>query len=943
LTKISGPRPNTPDDVTFGYYWSDDATCATAPTNCLHRKGDLYTVTRSAGIPLVTTYLKYDGAGRPLRVSDPNGVPTDFTYSARGWLTQVAVRGLVDTSTTDDAITTIAYEPTGTVSKVTQPDGDYLKYTYDAAHRLTDVADNLGRSIHYTLDAAGNRTKEDSKNRTGVLKHTLSRVYDQLGRVQKTLNAASQETIIAYDANDNVDLVSDPLIHTTDQDVDALNRPTQTTQDVGGLAVLTKYQYNALDQVTQVTDPKDLNTSYAYNGFGELITQTSPDTGTTSYAYDNAGNRITQVDARLITTSYGYDALNRLTSVTYPTAALNVAYTYDTANAVCAAGETYGKGRLSKFTDSTGNTQFCYDRFGNLTRKVQVNGALTQTTRFEYTLGGRLYRVTYPSGAQALYTRNSSDQISGVQLNIGGVTSTLVSSVNYMPFGPMNVITFGNGRSQTSFYDQDYNFGYSFDTATGGLNMTATPDAIGNIKMLVSTLNGAATTRNYSYNGLNRLTSATTPGTTSLDERFTYEGTGDRLSKQIGTGIEETYTYADDSHRLSAVAGVARTYNAIGSTLTAGSGAGAQTFAYDDRGRMIQSKLAGVVYRNYSYNARGERVGRIDPATSANTTNFIYDESGHLLGDYSSTGIALHEYVWLDNTLVGVIAPSEGSAAKFEYVETDQVGTPRVVIDPIRNVAIWRWSVTGSAFGEHAPDQDADGNGTSWGFALRYPGQYADSAALPYYNYLRDYEAGTGRYEESDPIGLGGGISTYAYVGSNPARAIDRFGLKLCRVTLKNMGANARTYLDDGFYPAVKKWLGLNEADGITVQINRTFRTSDDQAHLGAGAITPARPGHSLHEAGWAIDINWVNGLTVDERAIVLANATAVGLKWGGNTFRKPDRPHFYQDPGGREDLIKRAQQDFADGSAAECECDGGNYGYTPFYPFQEFSYPPGL
>src|SRR5204863_7883493 len=143
---------------------------------------------------LVTTYLKYDGAGRPLQVSDPNGVITDFTYSPRGWLLQIAVRGIDNNSTADDAITTIAYEPTGTVSKITQPDGDYLSYTYDAAHRLTDVTDNLGRSIHYTLDAAGNRTTEDSKNATGVLKHTLSRVYDQLGRVQQTLNAASQAT-----------------------------------------------------------------------------------------------------------------------------------------------------------------------------------------------------------------------------------------------------------------------------------------------------------------------------------------------------------------------------------------------------------------------------------------------------------------------------------------------------------------------------------------------------------------------------------------------------------------------------------------------------------------------------------------------------------------------------------------------------------------------------
>jgi RHS repeat-associated protein len=113
----------------------------------------------------------------------------------------------------------------------------------------------------------------------------------------------------------------------------------------------------------------------------------------------------------------------------------------------------------------------------------------------------------------------------------------------------------------------------------------------------------------------------------------------------------------------------------------------------------------------------------------------------------------------------------------LRYIESDHLNIPRALIDPARNVAVWRWDLNGSAFGEHAANQDPDADGTAVTFNLRFPGQYLDAETGLHYNYFRDYEPGVGRYVESDPIGLRGGIATYGYSNSKPLTVVDAFGL----------------------------------------------------------------------------------------------------------------------------------------------------------------------
>jgi RHS repeat-associated protein len=71
-------------------------------------------------------------------------------------------------------------------------------------------------------------------------------------------------------------------------------------------------------------------------------------------------------------------------------------------------------------------------------------------------------------------------------------------------------------------------------------------------------------------------------------------------------------------------------------------------------------------------------------------------------------------------------------------------------------------------------------------YDLRFPGQQYDSETGHNYNYLRDYDSTSGRYLESDFIGLRGGINTYLYVLDNPLSRIDAYGLCGCKICEDN-------------------------------------------------------------------------------------------------------------------------------------------------------------
>ena len=766
---------------------------------------------REDALGRVTEILAYDSAGRPLAVKDANGVVTETLYYPRGWVATVTVKGATSVG---DRITSYEYWPNGLVKKITDPDGVYTSYEYDNAHRLTAIADSAGNRIEYTLDGAGNRIGESIKGAGGTLKRTLSRVYNTLGQLATQADAQANPTDFTYDANGNGKTVTDALGHVTSNDYDPLDRLKRTLQDVGGIEAETTFTYDANDNLTKVTDPNGLETTYTYNGFGDHVQLSSPDTGITSFTYDSAGNRASQTGARSITTTYQYDALNRLTQVGYPTPSLNVSYTYDVTQPICQAGETFSVGRLTLMVDGSGSTQYCHDRFGQLVRKVQTVNGVALTLQYAYTRSGQLQAMTYPDGTVADYVRDTQGQVTGVGVTRPGqAREVLLHQATYHPFGPIAGWVYGNGRTMQRTVDLDYRPA-SILGGAGGLDLTYGFDVVGKLTEMDS---GSSPAIEYRYDALGRLTQALDGPAQAVLDQYQYDKTGNRTSYTDSFGTR-VYAYSSNSHRLNSVAGESRTYDASGNTLSVGI---SRDFDYSDAGGMSRVRSGGLVSMEYQYNGFGEQVRKHIAAASTYT---LYDESGRWLGDYGTSGAASQQVIWMGDLPVGVLA-----AGQLHYIQADHLGTPRAVVDSVRDVAIWTWDSKGEAFGNTPPEQDADSDGTLFIFDMRFPGQRADQASGLNYNYFRDFDPAVGRYVQSDPIGLEGGLSTFAYADSVPTIATDPKGLirvmpsgaaQLPRYgpgvnNLPRTGPKPYTYPIDPVLPVPSQTLPYSESQGL--------------------------------------------------------------------------------------------------------------------------------
>ncbi len=785
------------------------------------------------------TEYQRDRMGNPLfeRVYEYLGIDNQeiralsaWRYDALGQLEEQITYKEIDG--TPDEVVTYGYDANGnrdTVETTTQTDTGLETYT------STYGFDALDRMIQQQQDPLG---------------YVTSFGYNPFGDIESVTTPRGNETVTPTDdfmTHYTYNALGDLLVETSpdrgeiEYQYDSAGNPRKKIFDRTGTdSAVVEYRYDALNRLTAIDYAgNDIDVAFHYDetpaegrayGIGRL-TGMDDATGSTGYDYDILGRLTTKTHTALDGTEtvlrYGYDAADRVISITYPSS-YTVVYHRNTLGEV----ESITLGKEGEASQTLVDL-IEYEPFGPARAWSYGNGIEADEGHdASYRVKSLVYQPADPLETAVLSLSYGYDDLGNIEAIIDNTGSGLSQSFQY---DPLSRLTSADGSYGVQEFDYDAN---------------------GNREIFTQDL--AAETLLYSLanDHLEQV------GTEIRD----YDDAGNTLSRNIGS---ESLTYDDRNRLVSAIVGATTTeyqYNGIGERMIKTTNEVSRHYYYGSDGELLMERDAdGQTMREYVYldgkpiafydvqltsmaiepaGCGGESIAITDltvpngdtllcqaslEITAGNggaLTGFNVESGGEAIMQAATVRLLPDTRINAGGTLQittgGALPQVESeylvSEETIYYIHPDHLATPRAITDQSGSV-VWRWD--SDPFGTSIPTS------TGLVFNLRFPGQYYDEETGLHYNYFRDYDPSTGRYVESDPIGLLGGFNSYTYVHSNPLKGYDINGLQtavvLNGVTDSNpFGHTAIATTGNGVYSYGNSTeLGSNLSDYIDREASR--------------------------------------------------------------------------------------------------------------------------
>ena len=633
----------------FTHDWGalqNTATPEYTVTRVVNADGSVQSETRRG----LTTRFQYDALRRPTLLDPPIGLATRTEY--------------------DNASGRFTRTTRGSSLSITKLNGFEQAVGTENSRGVatTRAYDTCGRPVYegYPFYAGGGGSPSTDTGTATAL--------DGLGRAVRLTHPDGNFRTFEYRGIDVT--ITDENARRTVQDRSAFGDPDDdrlvAVTDTDGKT--TSYRYNALGRLTRVEGPGGAPARrFVYNDRNELVLETHPEAGTVTFTYDPAGNLRTRTDPQFGTTTFRYDRNRRLVSVDRPGSVHDTTIAWDASD------------NRTRVANGHVDSQLHYDAVNRLLQGTDLVGGRSLTTTYAYddtsAGNGNLKTLGYPTGRSVTYAYDSEGRVTSVKNG----AKLLAGTFQYHASGGVASFARGNGVVESIQYDRRYR---PVDIQSGSvLGLTYAYDGVGNVLSLDDRRSGMDLS--FGYDALDRLTTANGPWGAG---RFTYDPSGNRLSRSVG---EAATTYAYD-------AGTTRLASAAGSD--------AGTFDYDRNGNLLRDprgaythaptnlmETADVSGQVSAYRYDGDDLRKVR-TTGGETHYYVHGPGGVLLSELLEKGSFVEparDYVYAGPRLIAALKPSPLVVTPATLDIAAQAGGPPT---PGRKVRVETPGTSGIAF-----------------------------------------------------------------------------------------------------------------------------------------------------------------------------------------------------------------------------------------------------